>query len=517
VSSALAVLGGAYDERGLAVLRLLLAVVGVLALLYEELRQIDGRPLRPATRARAGVLLAVLGATAYFQFFTLRQPHFIHRSEAFHYYIGSKYFPELGYEGLYRCAAVATAERGGPVPAKIRDLHSNTLVATEGVLADPERCKSAFTPGRWASFSQDIDYFWRSAGASYWAVILQDHGYNASPAWGVAGRLLGECLPASTTNLRGLAALDLLLMAGAVGMLGWAWGWRVASLAALFWGTQAASTLYWIGGSILRQDWVFGLLAALCFLRRGRPALAGAALGYAALVRVFPAVFFAGAAVVAVARRAREGAWKRGDLRFFGGALALALALLPASVATAGAGAWPAFVGHIGMHDGTPTTNRMGWKAIVSHTAAGRMELTTEPAKIDPFGRWKELRAARLRSVVWLYRGGVALALVVFVWACARARTLWLAVALGAALLPVVVGLSCYYYSFLVALCPLSRARKPVELAALVVAALSEVAALRYTFFDDRYVAMSVLFTAYGAFVLLLFSPAPRPPARALS
>lgn len=505
ISHALSVLEGAYDERGLAALRLLVAAAGLLALLAEASRDAERRPVRAATRARVGVLLGLLGALAYFQFLTFGYEHFLHRSEAFHYYVGARYFPELGHEGLYRCAAVATVERGGQVPAHIRDLHTNLLTDSAAALADPDRCRRAFTAERWASFVEDIDRFRRQAGAGYWAVMQQDHGYNATPAWTVVGRLVSEVVPSTPAGLRALAAVDPLLMAGAVGLLWWAWGWRVASLAALFWGAQGASTLFWTGGSILRQDWVFASLAALCLLRRRRPALAGVALAYAALARLFPAVFFLGAAVVAVTSWRRRRRWRRDDVRFFGGALALTLLLVPASLVVAGPRSWIAFAEHLAMHNDTPTTNRMGWKAVVSHSAQNRMELHSDPGKPDPFARWKSLRVERLRSLWWLHRGGIALALVVFVAVCARLRSRWVAVALGATLLPVLMGLSCYYYSFLLMLCPLARARRPVELATLAAAALSQVAALKYSAYDDRYVAMSLIFLVYSAFVLLLF------------
>ncbi len=54
----------------------------------------------------------------------------MHYHEFFHYYLGSKYFAELGYTGLYDCVVVAelNAGRGDEVSGRwIRDLTTNEL------------------------------------------------------------------------------------------------------------------------------------------------------------------------------------------------------------------------------------------------------------------------------------------------------------------------------------------------------------------------------------------------------
>jgi hypothetical protein len=44
-----------------------------------------------------------------------------HRWEQFHYFLGAKYFPELGYTRLYQCTAVAEAEQdGGKLEDRVR-------------------------------------------------------------------------------------------------------------------------------------------------------------------------------------------------------------------------------------------------------------------------------------------------------------------------------------------------------------------------------------------------------------
>ena len=64
----------------------------------------------------------MLGVLAYFNFGAF---HFdglrVHLWDMTHYYLGAKYFGELGYDGLYECIAVADAESGWPqVAARVR-------------------------------------------------------------------------------------------------------------------------------------------------------------------------------------------------------------------------------------------------------------------------------------------------------------------------------------------------------------------------------------------------------------
>src|SRR5690349_4107842 len=96
------------------------------ALLYLEARAIR----RPSRLLGHGVatLLAVAAVTTYFQFFAIPASQYFHRWEMFHYFMGAKYAPELSYERLYVCTAVAEAELGrrAEVEARpIRDLRND--------------------------------------------------------------------------------------------------------------------------------------------------------------------------------------------------------------------------------------------------------------------------------------------------------------------------------------------------------------------------------------------------------
>jgi hypothetical protein len=71
-------------------------------------------------------------------------------------------------------------------------------------------------------------------------------------------------------------------------MLGWGFGWRVMMVGAIFWGANGPANFYWTGGAFLRQDWIFLLVAAAALARRRKFFLAGYAMIWSGLIRVFP-------------------------------------------------------------------------------------------------------------------------------------------------------------------------------------------------------------------------------------
>src|SRR5206468_4004675 len=77
--------------------RLLLGLLAfpLLFLLYPRLRERGKR--------RLSIALIVLAAGAWFQFGRFISGTPLHYWDMFHYFMGSKYFPENGYFELYRC------------------------------------------------------------------------------------------------------------------------------------------------------------------------------------------------------------------------------------------------------------------------------------------------------------------------------------------------------------------------------------------------------------------------------
>ena len=66
----------------------------------------------PSWKKIVGISLALAAFLAYFNGFRNGYDKGYHRHELYHYYLGAKYFPEMGYDALYRCTVVAQSDRG---------------------------------------------------------------------------------------------------------------------------------------------------------------------------------------------------------------------------------------------------------------------------------------------------------------------------------------------------------------------------------------------------------------------
>ena len=474
-----------------------IAAAGALVLFLSWLAHRKGcldrwRPLRD------GLLLA-LGLTAGLCWWNLggfREAGYVHVWDTFHYYMGGKYFRELGYERLYLCSALADAEDGfldAGARRRIRDLASNTLVPAVSALTDPERCRSHFSPERWSAFKQDVAWFRARVSPRIWAAAQGDHGYNGSPAWGVLGTLLASTGPASTPQILALTLVDPALLLAMWAAVAWAFGWRVMCVALIYWGTNFAAGFSWQGGAYLRQDWLVATIVGLCLLRRGWTAAGGAALATATLLRVFPGLALAGVLLQAIAGRIRAAAPPpRGERRFVSGVLVAVAVLLPVSVVVAGsASAWAAFVSNSAKLAGTPLTNHMGLKTVVAFDPATRASVSAPlNLELDPFAVWKDARRRTFAERRWGWIGLVA-AFAVLLAVAARGRPVWVAAVLGVGLIPVATELTCYYYSVLLAYGLLWREEDLIGAGLAALAAVTCMIPAVTSWDDVRYTAMS--------------------------
>ena len=502
-------------------IKMLLAFAGAALLLWGRRLRQRGKPDH-RRRLRDGLLLVlgIIGITGYFNWGGFHFPKRVHVHEFFHYYVGAKYFPELGYTGLYECASVAEAEQGFRRRVelrKIRNLKENERVSAAYVLEDPDRWKKGFirpfTPNRWEEFKHDVAYFRDRAGIEAWERALQDHGYNPSPMWNVAGSLLSNLGPASDSLIDGfLAWIDPVLLLAAFGLVAWAFGWRVASVAALFFGTNEPGLYFWNGGAFLRQDWFLFAMAGICFLRRGMPALAGASLALSALLRVFPAGFFAVLGLRFVWLALRERRLDRTGLRIVLGAAAAVAIMVPVSSMVAGGfQAWPEFVTNTRKHAGTPLTNNMGLPTIIGFRWETRQKVAYDPTKDDPFHEFREARKQAAhgpfgRTVhIVLVLGYVGLLFVI----ARREMDWWVLAAFGFGVIPVFLEMTCYYFTFLTAAAFLGPKRESIPIGLLILAGVSQFIEFQTYYYDMRYTLESVAVIVFVAWATWSYSRRP--------
>jgi len=443
-------------------LRTELLLKGGLSLV--ALAAVAWRHLRPGTLApeRAGrglLLMAVLAALAWCNFGALHGRGAIHHWEQFHYFLGSKYFPELGYDGLY--AASLEAERqlrlAPSTQAHVRDLRTNEVVPTGEQMEFAREARARFSGPRWRDFVDDVRYFLVSSRREYLAGIRKDHGYNPTPTWTFTARLLTRWLPASDLTLTLLGGLDVLLVVGAFALVFRTFGSRVGCLSLIVFGLGYPWRYDWIGGCLLRQDWLAAVTAAVCLMRRERFAVAGGLLAYAALARAFPAAFLLGPAVLGLrhALERRPLAWLA---RLGGGLLAGAVLCLGAGALTgAGWGAWPAFADNLERHRETWLTNNVGLDNVLLYDGATLRREDVDWNLPEPWIHWQERmnrREAALAPWLWAAR----LLFLALVAAAAWRLRIEEATVLGVAAAFAVAPLTCYYWAML-ALVPLGRGR----------------------------------------------------------
>jgi hypothetical protein len=246
---------------------------------------------RPASRRLRLLVLALLAVAALgsvnFGFFHPGRGH-VHYWDAFHYFMGAKYLPELGYTRLYEATYAAGRELGAfDYVIHLRDLETYAL--RDATSIDRSAVRSHFRPERWEAFKRDLTYW--GPHINEWRGLLQDHGYNDPPPRALLLHLLLRGLPANAVVVTALSSLDYLLVAAAFVAVRWGFGELPAALAGAFFFLSSLARFDFIGGSILRWDWIAALLAGLSLFARGRGTAAGALLGYAVLARIFPALF----------------------------------------------------------------------------------------------------------------------------------------------------------------------------------------------------------------------------------
>ena len=500
------------NEQKLSWIKAAIAI-GAAGLSVYEGKLIAARKARRACWSKGTALaLAVMAVGAYARFGDFGYVNFYHRWEFFHYYLGSKYNRELGYKRLYQCTAVAQADMGQRnevLARKYRDLNVDLLVPARKALEHPEECRDRFaTAERWEAFKTDVKFFRESSSLQWWVAMQADHGYNPPPVWTAMGNLWSSLHPATDGYLKFLALFDPLLVAVMFAAIHWAFGWRVMSVAAIFWGCQLPADYYWWCGAFLRQDWVVLLVLSACFIRKRYYALGGAAFAYATLLRVFPGVLLVGWVVVAAAHVWKHRRMAAHHARVMWGGLAGTAVLVTISMAVAGVRSYPDFYSHIQVHNQTGLTNNMGLTTLLQHSYAGRMQFVQNEKAVDPFATWGRIRLERLQRLRPLQLALIAAFGVAFVRVVWRIKSLWIAQALSLGVVIAVVELTCYYYAMFILAAFLSRMRRGVEQWVLCVAAVSQLLAVNRflsTYYDDRYAAESVLFCLFGVTLLAAY------------
>lgn len=338
---------------------------------------------------KRGLLLAVVCACVLVVAQT-RKPHVY---EFAHFWVTAKYFPELGYEGLYAGLAVALEENYGTQWLReraraVRDLESGRLVPAERVLARGRSLRERWDQRRWSAFLADVrtlkeamERYAPDRADRLWTEIFLDHGVNYPPPWIAYTHAICRDAPLTPASLTAFSALDAAFLAATLAAVASLWGLAGAAVAAVF-VASAADLLSYATWAFCKLDWLALVALSLLALRSRGYALAGALYGLAAAVRVFPGpvgLLFALAWWIPRLRRGEDaGGFTRFSAGLGGGFIgAVALATLFLSVAGAGSpvGIWGAYAARLSHYSSVGRlVNRVGVRGIA------------EAAGLDGFG-----------------------------------------------------------------------------------------------------------------------------------
>lgn len=306
------------------------------------------------------------------------QPFHFH--EFFHYYLGAKYFRDLGYEGLYDCTALADTENaqqlGLPrhVGGWVRDL--DDVLRDKSYESAIARCQTEYvdkmSPARWQAFRADLRQLQTLVPDDWWTDVVYDAGFNPPPSWVLLGGLLANVIPiqwAGAPTYLLATGIDMALLAACFLVLRRAFGTAAAAMAGVFFGASFIASYGWNGGAFLRYTWVSFVVFGVAAAKRGRWALAGGLLAAATCDRIFPAGFALGA-IAPVAWRAWRAARPEVDrkrlARFVVGFGGVTLALVLVSTLVFGFDAWRVFVTRIGRHGDVYYTMHIGLKKVIT-------------------------------------------------------------------------------------------------------------------------------------------------------
>jgi hypothetical protein len=368
------------------------------------------------------VLLAICSLFIWVGLSKIRYPErYVYWNNMFHYYLGSKYFHEVGYFNLYGAALVADAENPNPFYGDVkvtRDLHTYQLIPTQLLKGNPLLTEE-FVPERWDAFRADLAFIQQGIPPNQIAVAIRDHGNNAPPAQAVASGILASLLgPADWESIYLLSLLDPVLMAVLLFVIYRTFNLRTAAVVAIFFGMNELADSIYLLGAFLRLDWLVAAGLGICCLRSRRYLLAGCLLGAAAMFRVFPVMFALPVVLRGGIEFFRSGTWPVVHRRFVMGLVLSVGSLFLLSLGTeSGMQVWFEFIEKVKSHHIVTATNIIGLRQVFDSGS----------------------------PLLWIFRGAIAL---LFISSLSRVNDTQAAI-LGGTLIFGMLTIADYYYVFL--------------------------------------------------------------------
>lgn len=288
----------------------------------------------------------------------------------FHYYIGSKYFDELHYHDLYLQTILADREDTNRLKSvkRVRDLTDYRTKSLTYVL--PNERNERWTDKRWVEFKKDLRVFLPKASKRTWGRILRDRGYNPTPFWNTIGSTISHGIDIRQEGkLLFATSIDFILYAIMIGFLIWAFGIEAAMLSFLAFILLPFSVGRVVAGYI-QYDWLTGIVAGICLIKKRRPIGAAIALGFSSMARVFPLILAAGLGAPALRKLISTRKIDKFYIKFAAAFLiVIAIGIVIGSVSSWGFSGWLKWKENISLHNYEMTfgEGRIGLKHIFIH------------------------------------------------------------------------------------------------------------------------------------------------------
>ncbi len=389
-----------------------------------------------------------------------RKPVLFHWHEIYHYYLGSKYFPENGYKGLYESTILADDELDNPRfnHEGLRSLANPMYDMTweEGMDDARKVFRPRFTDQRWEEFKHDLQALEDIGDDDDLHDVIWDAGYNPPPTWAVFGTTVANLIPISEDqawfkNLRPywyqahwLPLIDAFMISTATLFLLWAFGYNAAGAFVCIYCCSVFAQYNWTSGSFFRWTWVSELMIGSAMLKKDRYFTGGLFLGLSAVDRIFPIGFTIGGALPllwgAVSRREY-----RPFVRYSIGAGLAIVGMFAISVALFGFDAWRGFEEKILLHKDTIFMHSVGYMrvAVFSPDIAGQWLPT-----LADFRHWNERLFTIWHQIEWRHYPVLALLLGSCVVAALRITAYESALMFGGMLFFTTQVTTAYYYIY---------------------------------------------------------------------
>lgn len=419
--------------------------------------------LKPKKELKYLWIVLFIGIFTQSRFGTLHNGFFLHDHDCIHYQLGSKYFKEFGYNGIYAGLTKALRELSEKypeikAPEKFRDLDNKTGEHLNYDHPKAQRIRDKFTDQRWEEFKTDI-MSWERKYTPDWQHMVRDAGYNPPPTWTIWGIIANYLIYPQNSVLYGIP--DLIVL-GIIFHLLWVTFSPRAALYSfstmMFFPGGPFAPFDWVGGSLFRFLWILWMTLGLVYYQRKQYRLAGFMLALAAMERIFPAAWLASAGLISlfyfIQMKKTQGWAALQPLKGITiGAIISIASVLILSHLLLGIGTWGDFINHIKEHGSYLFTNHIGWtRAITFHPRMGEMGFNPENMSI--FNDWNEILLKRKDWLVYVVlRLLFALAIVYWAWQSIARSTQTLAIAWMGAGIVFFASMPAHYY--LVGLLPI--------------------------------------------------------------